>query len=232
MRLWLFFPGFLRRGQENDLRRNSSGRGPAPRNPCFSRLFRSIEDLHSSGLQTPLCAGPQVSRRGFGPETYGQASGKVGRPCHNLVLSCEDCGKLFLARSLLASLAVTTPPVATRPKTTESHPSPVPLPSCSTALAQRAAPDISLPREDAPVSLFFAAMYTSGQTLEKPRSRPAVSQLVPRAKCLSRRQPRPAYQSVVRICGVDRAFAASQNASPDRYPGKRFGDFRRCSRST
>jgi len=53
-----------------------------------------------AGLQTPPCAGPQVSRRGFGPETYGQASGKVGRPCHNLVLSCEDSGKLFLARSL------------------------------------------------------------------------------------------------------------------------------------
>jgi len=52
-----------------------------------------------AGLQTPPCAGPQVSRRGFGPETYGQASGKVGRPCHNLVLSCEDSGKLFLARS-------------------------------------------------------------------------------------------------------------------------------------
>jgi len=55
MRLWLFFPGFLRRGQENDLRRNSSGSGPPTRNPCFSRVFHNIEDVHGSGLLTPPC---------------------------------------------------------------------------------------------------------------------------------------------------------------------------------
>ena len=36
---------------------------------------------------------------GSGLETFGRPGGKVRRPCHNLVLDCENSGTRFPARS-------------------------------------------------------------------------------------------------------------------------------------
>ena len=57
--------------------------GVEPAVPALPPVSRGDDDVHRSGLLTPPCAGPKVSRLEARVETLGRPGGKVRRPCHN-----------------------------------------------------------------------------------------------------------------------------------------------------
>ncbi len=67
-----------------------------PSADCSARVSRPCRPLTvRRGSPDPAVRSTDISLRGLGLETFGRSSGKVWRPCHNVVQHCEKEGWLF-----------------------------------------------------------------------------------------------------------------------------------------